>query len=98
MVLREHDGKVYQLGRRDILRSSVNSNVVGRDLVRVSENSLLRGLIVSGQAVSIGMVGWLEYGSSSILDRSIYRSFEILQGLSTSHAKLGRWAVFVDIL
>jgi len=62
------------------------------------EHILLRSLEVANQAVSIGMTGWVEYGSSCSLDRNMDRIFEIMQRLARHYAEDRRLDEAVDIL
>ena len=67
-------------------------------LVDVSGEALLRGLTIANQASSRGMIGWLEYGSSSFLDRTAGRPLDILQKLAYQHALRREWEASIDIL
>jgi hypothetical protein len=87
-----------RLGDNEPVDSVLTSSVNGQTLSRLQEMTLLRSLSLSNQAMSVGMAGWLEYGSSELLDRSIDRSFEVMENLACLHARQGRWMVAVDIL
>jgi hypothetical protein len=63
-----------------------------------SRKLLLRCLAISNQATSIGMVGWLEYGSSNSLDRTLNLPFEVLQQLACSMASNHDWIRAADVL
>jgi hypothetical protein len=87
-----------RLGEKETVDSALTSVVNGGTLTRLQEMALLRSLSLSNQAMSVGMAGWLEYGSSELLDRSVDRAFEVMQNLASLHAQHGRWTVTVDIL
>ena len=89
---------VLRLGPKEPVDSALTSLVSGGTLTRLQEMALLRSLSLSNQAMSVGMAGWLEYGSSELLDRSVDRAFEVMQNLASLHAQQGRWTVTVDIL
>eukprot|EP00980_Cylindrotheca_fusiformis_P023434 scaffold10476_cov142-Cylindrotheca_fusiformis.AAC.9 len=59
---------------------------------------LLRSLAISNQASSTGMVGWLEYGSSNVLERHFSLPFEVLQQLAYNSAFDDDWHKACDIL
>jgi hypothetical protein len=62
------------------------------------ERTLLTSLNTANQAMSVGMTGWLEYGSSTILDRSMDRTFEIMERLAHYYAVNGKLDISVDVL
>jgi hypothetical protein len=59
---------------------------------------LLRGLAVSNQAASIGIVGWLEYGTSNALERTFSLPLEVLRELASSFAEEDDWDSACDVL
>ena len=61
------------------------------NLKLLAQRLLLRSLAISNQATSIGMVGWLEYGSSNPLERTLSLPFDVLQRLACSFAAGGNW-------
>ena len=87
-----------RLGDNELVGSGLTSLVDSQTLTRLQEMTLLRSLSLSNQAMSVGMAGWLEYGSSDLLDRSVDRAFEVMENLASLHAQQGRWIVAVDIL
>lgn len=64
----------------------------------LSKRLLLRSLAISNQASSLGMVGWLEYGSSNPLERTLSLPFEVLQRLACSFAASNDWIRASDVL
>ena len=63
-----------------------------------SRRLLLRSLSISNQAASIGMIGWLEYGSRNFIDRALILPLEVLQQLSCNMAAAKEWAKASDVL
>ena len=63
-----------------------------------SRRLLLRCLSISNQATSIGMIGWLEYGSSNLIDRALNLPLEVLQQLSCNMAADKDWTKASDVL
>ena len=61
------------------------------DLLQYSLSCLLRCLKISNQALSVGMTGWLEYGSSSILDQLQHRPFVLLRTIAYTFARRSQW-------
>jgi len=62
------------------------------DLIEYSRLCLLRCLQISNQALSIGMTGWLEYGSSGgPLDQLTQRPFVVLRNISYDFARRSQW-------
>lgn len=61
------------------------------DLVAYSHQCLLRCLKISNQAISMGMTGWLEYGSSSEVDRLHGCPFAVLRQLTYDFGSLDQW-------
>jgi hypothetical protein len=59
---------------------------------------ILRSIAISSQAASLGMTGWLEYGSSAPFNRSGKLLFDLLYDLAACHANGGRWEGVVDAL
>ena len=68
------------------------------EILDVATGLLLKGLILSSQASSTGMTGWLEYGSSTVSDRIVDRPFPLLHNLAYLFAIRGRWAEAEDVL
>jgi hypothetical protein len=64
----------------------------------MKQDLLLRSLAISNQASSLGMVGWLEYGSSNPLERRLSLPFEVLQQLAYNLASDGDWHKASDVL
>ncbi|KAG7374342.1 hypothetical protein IV203_013437 [Nitzschia inconspicua] len=77
--------------------TSVNEGIL-REMSCFSRKLLLRSLSISNQATSVGMVGWLEYGTSNMLERSLRLPFEILWQLSCNLASIGDWDGAVSVL
>jgi hypothetical protein len=67
-------------------------------LVDLSERALLRGLTIANQASSRGMIGWLQYGSSTFLDRTARRPLDIIGRLAYHHAIRKDWQVAEDLM
>jgi tetratricopeptide (TPR) repeat protein len=63
-----------------------------------SRRLLLRTLAISNQATSMGMIGWLEYGSSNPFDRALNLPFEVLQQIACNMAVEKDWTKASDIL
>lgn len=61
------------------------------DVIEYSQQCLLRCLQISNQAISTGMTGWLEYGSSSTLDRLTERPFIVLRHLAYNFGRQNQW-------
>jgi hypothetical protein len=61
------------------------------DVIEHAKRCLLRCLTISNQAISTGMMGWLEYGDSSPFDRLTQRPFAVLRELSYVFVRLGNW-------
>jgi len=72
--------------------------LVNHEISTLSRRLLLRSLSISNQATSIGMIGWLEYGSSKLIDRALNLPLEILQQLSCNMAAQKDWAKASDVL
>jgi hypothetical protein len=68
------------------------------DILALSRQCLLRSLAITNQATSIGMVGWLEYGSSDPLERAMDLPFDVLQKLACNYAVCGDWTGAIDVL
>lgn len=69
-----------------------------REKLSLSKKFLLRSLAITNQATSSGMVGWLEYGSSNPLERTINLPFDVLQRLACNFAVRGDWSGASDVL
>ena len=61
------------------------------DLSEHCRRCLLRCLKISNQALSIGMTGWLEYGSSGPLDRLTGLPFVVLRNIAYDFARRKKW-------
>jgi len=81
----------------DTLQSELTKFVNGENLARFHERTLLRSLNLANQAISDGMTGWFEYGNTGMLERSVDRTFEVMESLACLHAEQERWDVAVDI-
>ena len=68
------------------------------ELSTFSRRLLLRTLAISNQATSMGMIGWLEYGSSNPFDRALNLPFEVLQQIACNMAVEKDWTKASDIL
>ena len=68
------------------------------EISMLSRRLLLRSLSISNQANSIGMIGWLEYGSSNLIDRGLNLPLEIMQQLSCNMAAGKDWHKASDVL
>lgn len=66
-------------------------------MVDFSRQCLFRSLTVSNQVASAGMMGWLEYGSSTHV-RDIERPFEIQHAVACNYAKRQMWRDAEDTL
>jgi hypothetical protein len=62
-----------------------------QELIEYSQKCLLRCLDILDQAISTGMVGWLEYGDSTQLDRSAERPLEVLRLHAYDLCRRGLW-------
>ena len=69
-----------------------------RERLSLSKKFLLRSLAITNQATSAGMIGWLEYGSSDPLERTISLPFDVLQRLACNFAVQGDWSGASDVL
>jgi hypothetical protein len=78
-------------------QSKSEESVLG-SMQSFSRRLLLRSLAISNQATSIGMVGWLEYGSSNPIERNLSLPFELLQNLSCTMASAQDWNGATDVL
>jgi tetratricopeptide (TPR) repeat protein len=67
-------------------------------MVEFSRQCLLRCLTVSNQVASTGMIGWLEYGSSTHYLRDIERPSEILHAVACNYAHRQMWRDAEDTL
>jgi hypothetical protein len=61
------------------------------DVTNYSQQCLLRSLMISNQATSTGMTGWLEYGRSSTLDRLADRPFIVLRQIAYNFGRMNQW-------
>ena len=68
------------------------------ELSTVSEKFLLRSLAIGNQATSVGMVGWLEYGSSNPLDRTASILFDVQHKMACFMADQNDWSKAVGVL
>ncbi|CAJ1934278.1 unnamed protein product [Cylindrotheca closterium] len=59
---------------------------------------LTRSLAISNQASSLGMLGWLEYGSSNVVERQLGLPIEMMQRLAFDFASSGDWKKASDVL
>ena len=75
---------------RHVTRLGLGINNVA-DLIQLSLSCLLRCLKISNQALSIGMTGWLEYGTGSPLDELMHRPFVVLRNIAFNFARLNQW-------
>lgn len=62
-----------------------------KDLAKYTNLCLQRALKISNQAMSVGMYGWLEYGTRSPLARLLVQPFNLLRLLAYDYARLGEW-------
>jgi len=82
---------------QDILNARYSESRDKADLECV-RNALKRCLVIADQANSVGMMGWLEYGTSNALDRTMERPLDILAHIGAFHASIGDWVSSVDTL
>ena len=68
------------------------------DLSTVSEKFLLRSLAIGNQATSVGMVGWLEYGSSNPLDRTASILCDVQHKMACFMAEQNDWSKAIGVL
>jgi hypothetical protein len=61
------------------------------ELANHAKRCLMRALSISNQALSVGMYGWLEYGTRSPLVRLLGQPFDLLRLLAYDYALLGHW-------
>jgi hypothetical protein len=61
------------------------------ELADHAKRCLMRALSISNQALSVGMYGWLEYGTRSPLARLLGQPFDLLRLLAYDYALLGQW-------
>lgn len=54
-------------------------------------DTLDRSLEIANQAGATGMMGWLEYGSSSPIDRMVERPLDIMGKIASIYSSLGDW-------
>jgi hypothetical protein len=87
-----------RLDYRGVIMTDFSTSIDCKALSCLQEKSLLRSLSLSNQAMASGMAGWLEYGSSSVLDRSADHYFEITQNLASLHAQQDDWRTAMDVL
>lgn len=62
-----------------------------KDVSAYAQRCLMRCLVISNQATSTGMTGWLEYGRSSPFDRLTDRPFVLLQRLAYDLGQSNEW-------
>ncbi|KAL3938930.1 MAG: hypothetical protein SGBAC_006251 [Bacillariaceae sp.] len=83
----------------DYFSSRLHGNSEPRPPMRKIKTMLLtRCLAISNQASSLGMFGWLEYGSSNVVERSLGLPIEMMQRLAFNFASSGDWNKASDIL
>lgn len=63
-----------------------------------AEKSIATSLEIIDRSNAVGMVGWLDYGKSNVLDRALERPFDTLSNLAAFHASDGKWESATDIL
>jgi hypothetical protein len=83
---------------KDVEKASQAWNVKVKEIQTIAKRLLLRSLAISNQATSTGMVGWLEYGSSNPLERTLSLPFEVLGQLSCNLAAADDWDSASDVL
>jgi tetratricopeptide (TPR) repeat protein len=72
--------------------------VTPEKMVKLSRQCLFRCLVISNQAASTGMLGWLEYGSSVQCLRDIERPFELQHAIACNYAHRQMWRDAEDAL
>lgn len=82
----------------DIVKSKEAAESMEGPVPSTKQQLLLRSLAISNQASSLGMVGWLEYGSSNPIERSPSLPLEVLQQLGYNFASDGSWHEACDVL
>ena len=106
-LLATRQKSLYEVGRagqqgfsskQDLKKDSEHSEDACSDMTILSKKLLLRSLAISNQATSVGMVGWLEYGSSNQLERTLNLPFEVLQRLACNLGGNGDWGKASDVL
>jgi hypothetical protein len=88
--------RIHALGLADSKMSK--DSTLSDEMTGFMRKLLLRSLSISNQATSIGMVGWLEYGTSNQLERSLRLPFELLQQLACNMATNDNWAGATGVL
>ena len=84
--------------RSSMTAESDKKAISALELSTFARRLLLRSLSISNQATSIGMIGWLEYGSTDLIDRTLNLPLEVLQRLSYNMAAQKDWAKAADVL
>ena len=90
------EGRVRSVHTKDKSDRRLQSSF--KDMSSLSKKCLLRSIAITNQATSVGMVGWLEYGSSDPLERTIDVPFDVLQQLASHYALSGDWVGASDVL
>ena len=92
------DTVVFEEKKQEGLSRKGKNKGATRSLPDLSKILLLRSLAIINQATSIGMVGWLEYGTSNQLERTPSLPFKVLQQLACSFAASEDWGRASDVL
>jgi hypothetical protein len=93
---------IYLLARRLLLLSTPDADIgltsEIKEIQALARRLLLRGLAISNQAASVGMVGWLEYGTSNAFESNFSLPLDVLRELASSFAEEGDWDSTCDVL
>ena len=63
-----------------------------------AEKAITTSIEIIDSSNAIGMVGWLGYGESHLLDRTLERPFETQSNLASFYALAGDWDSSIDVL
>jgi tetratricopeptide (TPR) repeat protein len=92
-------GLLFHLLESDHCRllSQLQGSQVDKDTILAhASKCIIRCLAINSQAASLGMTGWLEYGSSAPFNRSVKLPFDLMYDLAACHAYGGRWEGAVE--
>lgn len=91
-----HDLSLYLcLYQVYVTRYSLTKDVFDRDK---AEKAVGTSLEIIDHSNAVGMVGWLDYGKSHVLDRTLERPFEALSDLAAFHASNRDWEGALEVL
>jgi len=91
-----HDLSLYLcLYQVYVTRYSLTEDSFDRDN---AEKAVGTSLEIIDHSNAVGMVGWLDYGKSHVLDRTLERPFEALSDLAAFHASNRDWEAAQEVL